>query len=142
MPGEAVSLKSRLCLWTQSRLFSRRWWLCILVDLIAIALDLLGRPVTYDMGLAIGAVAVALITMQTWLDTRIPCRGRWTPNRTLGRKWATGLAVIAGLFVMAGMGVMLLSATLTLVSSVTAAWIGSQTYLDYRAERAQKGDAA
>ncbi len=125
--------------WSQSDLLSRRWWLCTIVCAGAIATDLAGRPLGYDSGGAIGAIAVALISTQTYLDRREPCRGHWSKARTLRRKWWTGISAIAALFAVAGYGLTLDSATVTLVSGVAGAWLGSQTYLDYRAGQAQNG---
>ena len=120
---------------TASRLASRKWWLALFVCAAAVGLDLAGRPIGYDYAAAISTVATALIGMQTWLDRDIPRRGHWTPQRTLGRKWGTGTLVIGGLFVAAGIGFVMDPSTLTVIGAVIGAWLGSQTYLDYRAGR-------
>ena len=124
--------------WTRNRLFSRRWWLCLSVCGVAAALDIAGRPLDFGTGSAISGIAVALISMQTWLDSGVPTSGHWTPHRTLSRKWTTGVLTIGGLFGLSVYGLVLDSATLSVVAGVMGSWIGSQTYLDYRAGKAQK----
>ncbi|MBN1460076.1 MAG: hypothetical protein JXA57_11090 [Armatimonadetes bacterium] len=124
---------------TASRLASRKWWFCLFVCGAAVGLDIAGRPIGYDYAGAISAITTALIGMQTWLDRDIPTRGHWTPNRTLGRKWLTGSVAVAGLFVAAGIGFVMHPSTLSLLGAVMGAWLGSQTYLDYRAGKAQEG---
>lgn len=125
---------------THSRLLSRKWWFCLCVCGVAVGLDIAGRPIGYDYYAAISGIATALIGMQTWLDRDIPRSGHWTPSRTLGRKWLTGGVAVIGLFAAAGAGLVMDSSTLALIGTVMGAWLGSQTYLDYRAGRPQKGD--